>query len=499
REDRGAGGAEAAFAGRGERMSDGGKGIRKRVSRLLSSPDEELGRWGRTVKNSLRFAQRAAQELFEDRAPLMAAALAFRTVFSLIPVLVVAVVGLQAFYGPDSIESSVGEVLDYLGLANIQIEEQLEGPPAPGEDSLLAAPRGDDAGARSVAEWVESLVLRVQEINFAAIGAVGVGLLIYAAFSLLVEVERAFNIVFSAARGRRTMERIVNYWAILTLAPIALASSFFIGAQLNEQVGTSQIEGLLKGISVIVPFLISWLMLSLAYSIIPNTRVSKPAALVGAFVGALLWELGKWGFQTYVDYSTTYAKFYGSLALIPIFLLWIYITWLVVLFGLEIAYVTQTFRSSDRHRKPSAATKMLIDPAVTVALMALVADSFDAGEAPDAADLADASGLPDELTVRILNALVDAELLRRVEGEGERTAFALARPADAINADEALEVGRKLSSSYESGNGHVYQTIDAIRRVAMEEASRHTLAELLANVNGGARNRLAAVAKGESR
>jgi len=456
------------------------RGVIDSISRLLAQPDEELGRWGRALKNLILFAIRAGQELMDDRAPQMAAALSYRTVFSLIPVLVLSLVGLRAFYGGDSLDSAMDELLEYFGLSEIAIEQA-------GESALVGPPPEGAVvvqGEReSVGDWVRSLVERVEGLNFAAIGAVGALILIYAALALLFEIERAFNIIYDAPRGRRTIGRIVNYWAVLTLGPIGVLSSFYVGQRFADVVENIGGSSLLSGLGVVFNFIISWLLLTLAYTIIPNTRVSKQPALTGAFIAALLWEAGKWGFTTYLEFSTGYARLYGSLALIPIFLLWIYITWWVVLFGLEMSYAMQTLDiTKQRYRGSSARERSLVDSGACLAALVVIGRRFEAGEVSGVSDIGSELGVGESVAANVAGLLVESDLVRRVEGDGDESSvgrLTLARPPVQIRLDDVVSLGHRLAVGDHEASDGPWAALRSLRDAEMRTASSMTLADVI--------------------
>ena len=149
-------------------------------------------------------------------------------------------------------------------------------------------------------------------------------------------------------RGRGWFTKFTTYWTVVTLGVIFLLATFYVGDRFTSLVG--QISGssgigaggvLVTIAGFIVTVCISTLLFVSMYTIVPNTRVSVRAALAGGIFAAILWEASKWGFTEYLRYSAGYSRMYGSVALLPLFMLWIYVTWLVVLFGLQISYTMQ--------------------------------------------------------------------------------------------------------------------------------------------------------------
>ncbi len=428
------------------------------IAARVDDPRADGDAFRRSVARAIRFSNFGVQQLIDDRAPQMAAALAYRTIFSLIPVLVVSLVMLGSFYGPESYEEPLHRMLDFAGLSELKLS--VDNPddgtsagidPVSGEETPAAHLEGEsepESQATTVADWISDLVVRVQSLNFAAIGAVGVIILIYAAFSLLFEIERAFNIVYVAERGRPTIARLTKYWALLTLGPLLLLASFYASQRLT----TAGAAFGFGGVRAIATFVLSWLLLTMVYTLGPNARVAKRPALIGAFVAAILWEAAKWGFAKYLTLATGYTAFYGSLGLLPVFLLWIYLTWLIILFGLELSYVAQMFPGLDgagpmrRQREGAVA-----EPALAVVILKHIATDFEKGSLTREADLLERTDASPGVIQRFCKALIDAGLARAA-ADSDGDAITLARPASAISLDAALQAGLAITSGARGEN-----------------------------------------------
>ena len=117
----------------------------------------------------------------------------------------------------------------------------------------------------------------------------------------------------------------------------------------------------------------SFLALVLLYKLLPNTHVRWRPALAGALVAAVLWEASKWAFGLYVSRALPYLKLYGAIGLIPLFLFWLYLNWLIVLFGLEIAFTLQGMKGRVFERKDPRGALVSADPLWLLPLMAAIA------------------------------------------------------------------------------------------------------------------------------
>jgi len=437
---------------------------------------------------------RLVERLLRSRIPQMAAALSYRTIFSLIPMLVVGLVVLKAFTTEEDMARLLQDSLDYAGLSQIAVSEEAR--EAPGVFAPDAAGRGDEDGAAraggaeageqeagggseggsgaaeggesggegpaadgaptAVDEWIEDRVQQITQIKLGAVGVFGVVLLIYAAISMLVEVERAFNQLTHASTGRAWHKRIMQYWTVLTLGTLLLLATFYVGQRFTGLVASLTGSGgqfLVAGAGYVATVAISTLLLLFLYVTMPNTRVRVRPAMAGAILAALLWEAGKWGFTQYVQYSAGFSRLYGSLALVPLFLLWVYVTWIIVLFGLHVAWAIQT-RGSWLHPGGADARDepMIVDPASILRVAGVVAGRFRAGGRPiEAGEVAEACGLPERAVEAMLLGLVRAGVVHRLDEDDEGPGFVLARSPEGIAAAEVLRVGEGLSAGPRDG------------------------------------------------
>src|SRR5438445_1719882 len=176
---------------------------------------------------------------------------------------------------------------------------------------------------------------------------IGIAVLLVSAISLMLSIEDAFNRIWRVPmpKPRAVALRLVVHWMVLTLGPLllvaALALSSWIAAmplvaRAGESLGLAHLLGVL-------PFLIEFFGLTTCYRLIPNCRVRLREAATGGLVAALLFEAVKRGFAAYVSNGSSYSQIYGALAIIPIFILWVYLSWLLVLLGASLAATVHAF------------------------------------------------------------------------------------------------------------------------------------------------------------
>jgi len=431
-------------------------------------------------------AMSAAEGAQRSRLPQMAAALSYRTIFGLIPMIAVALVALKSFTTKEDLTNAITSAMQYSGLSSIAVDDvDMVGPPPPpgmGEPS----PQIKEAKQQKLDDWIGELVNRVISMDVRAITIIGLGALIYAALSMLVEVERAFNQIYKVPTGRSWVRRITHYWTLLTLMPLGLFATFAVGQRVSAWLADpANLGGLGQGQVVIVGvagFLstvgISMLLFLLAYTVVPNTRVRFVPALVGALLAAILWEAGKWGFTQYVRYSAGYARLYGSIALIPLFLLWVYVTWCITLIGLNLAYYLQVGRHGVA-QPTDCPPAGFVDPASILSLMATMARRFVDGQPIDAPTLATKLAVQEPIVVQMLESLAGAGLVLRVEHEEKPGFFALARPPERIDAEQVLQIGEELAGQAQPGTDEAGEFNMALRRSRVALVHNRTLASIV--------------------
>ncbi len=421
--------------------------------------------------------------LGQDSIPRMAAALSYRTIFSIIPIMVLAFVMMRLLADSETrLKTLLTRFLKVSGLSEVS------------------------AGQQSVEEWMTGIVNNFNSINFGAIGVVSAATLIYAAISLLVDIEASFNYICNAPRGRSWTSRVPRYWLMVSLGPGLLYCSFLVADVLtNKAVELASTQGgsaaplLIEVAKYASTVGISTLLLFALYTLIPNTRVKLVPALGGALTGGLLLELAKFGFQKFVR-PENYNALYSSLALLPLFLLWVYITWFVVLLGLRVSFLMQ----HGKHGLLLAAIRggaggvggggvggAWVEPARSVAVAQAVAQAFARGRPARVERLADASGLDEATTRHLLRRLEHAGIVHRVAetgagGSSSREAgYALARPPERILVQTVVAVGQELTGP--TGPGASGELIGRIRAAQLAAVEGVTLASLIGQAGPGGR------------
>lgn len=531
--------------------------IIKRIRLLITSPIGELSRAQRTGRFAIELGMHCARALKHDRASEMAAALTYRTIFSLIPMFVMVLLVFRGFGGFDNVRADLEyKIYDYFGLTNItnvppppvieipneeslKKNEQKDAPlkdadennkttddstdlksPTPSDDSTVPPTQpGDDTSgtpppitetgsepgteskveseaeqqrdsaaetrqrAEGVISFMQDVIQKASNIDAKSIGAFGLILFIWAALALAVELERSFNRVFNCHVGRAWHHRIPIYWAVMTLGPVLIWMSLSVAGKLVASIeGISFLSWVARLASNLAALGASWLLLFLLFKLMPNTRVKVRPALIGALVAAVLWETAKQGFGLYVSRAVTFSAIYGTLGLFPLFLLWLYLSWLIVLFGLEITYTLQAMKGRNFKYTTTTQQNPMIDPQWVLPITVQVARSFDEGESLNSRGIATQLNLPIKAVSHLITELETAGYVNRLEHDGEGEApVALSRPSERITIEELLTFSSSLRVSTERNRRRPeWQLLRDLAKVELNSVHGETVADILA-------------------
>ncbi|MEM6334363.1 MAG: YhjD/YihY/BrkB family envelope integrity protein [Planctomycetota bacterium] len=503
--------------------------IKSKGNALLAQEAEELNRIQRALRFCIRLAIHCTQQLAACRAGQMAAALTYHTLFSLLPTIALMLVVARVFVTDDQLDQMTNTAVDY----SLQWLEESSGDPAaegqtvpatndaepapapidtsqtnetgePAPPSTDAEPATDsrlqafDLAATAVRTQIETWIQGLKSINFSSIGVVGVAFFIYGATALLATIERSFNRIYDTDAGRPLQVRIPMYFTVLVLGPVVLAFGQVVSQQLQAYLTFDAFNNAAEQIgfigrfftwlgSTLSPVLTTWLVLLAMYVLLPTAKVSIRHAAIGAAVSAVGWTMLVELFGGYVqrftdDAGSGQGKLYGALALLPLFLLWLYLTWIIVLFGFVLTRTLQNLKGweIERQRKQSVADQ-LVSPNAVVPAMALLAQRFHHGKPLDTDDLATSLNLPAAAAHRIVTALCKAGLVHRVlESNATSTEDApltLARSPQSIPMADILDVGDRIARGQSTPDHIAADTMDRLDRARRDAVARLTLAD----------------------
>ena len=383
----------------------------------------------RDLAIAVRFAFAQVQQ---SQAPAMAANLAFRTLFGLLPVLVVATIVTRALLGDGFIEL-VHRTIDLLGLHEVKV--------VPADGSGAAS----DAAGVPLGSWLESLAREAANIDLSAIGFVGALAVVFSAVWTMVAIESSFNTIYRAPQGRPLLRRVLIYWFVITAGPVLFAAVPFAFTTLTDLVGADSNAALLAArvFSAVGAFVSLWLLLGAAYATVPNTKVDVRAAILGALVAAAIVELGKRFLGASLAGSFAASRLYGSLGLVPLFMLWVYLMWLAVLFGLQTAAILQGLSRGGRSLAAAVTAPDLFEPSQSIGCYRAICARFGTGRGASVDTLVRNCGVSPAISRELLLLFERHGLAHRIEGGASR--YAPSRPPATVTHAEVLRVGFALS------------------------------------------------------
>ncbi|NOR57743.1 MAG: YihY family inner membrane protein [Sulfurimonas sp.] len=173
--------------------------------------------------------------------------------------------------------------------------------------------------------------------NSAKMGVIGLVMILVASLLFFKNFEYIANKIFHA-KSRTLWESVTTYWTMLTLTPIALGASFYITAQLAIMIESNTLT---SGVNIlpIVPYIIIWALFFLIFQIGANTKINPRASFISSFIISIVFSISKNAFIEYVFYNKAYTTMYGSFAIMMFLFLWIYVSWIIFIYGLKLCYM----------------------------------------------------------------------------------------------------------------------------------------------------------------
>ena len=252
--------------------------------------------------------------------------------------------------------------------------------------------------------------------NAAKLTVIGIIFLTATALALMHTIERVFNLIWRVPRPRPITQRLMIYWAALTLGPILIGASLSLTSWLVTQsiTMTRETKDLQTLLLKTVPMGLNIAAFALFYFLIPNRRVALKDALIGGAVAATSFELMKRGFALYIQLVPTYALIYGAFATLPIFLLWIHLSWIVVLFGAVVVAVLPRWRMGALEQEARPGEQLFR----ALNVMEVLFQQQAVSQAPSAPRIAALCAISEEDTEQLLERMRAQGWVRRADGGG---------------------------------------------------------------------------------
>ncbi len=290
--------------------------IQEKFTQLLwNTKLKDVNKFQAFLIQSLRIFYGAARDLNSGLPSLRAMGLVYTTLLSIVPLLAVSFSVLKGFGAHNQLEPALINLLEPLGEKGLQVSQQI--------------------------------ISFVDNMKVGVLGSLGLLFLIFTVLSLVKKIESAFNYTWRITVTRNIFQRFSNYLSVILVGPLLLFTAAGLTASFNSSMVVDKFLSiepfgtilLLLGESV--PYVLTIITFTLIYILIPNTKVRFRSALYGAVVATILWKMIGALFTAFIVDSTNYTAIYSTFAILIIFMIWIYVSWMIVLTGASISYYHQ--------------------------------------------------------------------------------------------------------------------------------------------------------------
>ena len=390
----------------------------------------------------------AFKGFFEDRAAVSAAALTYFTMLSIVPVFAIAFAIARNFGFEDMLHSFI----------NNNMQEQEE-----------------------VMTWVTSMVDKLlSETKEGVIAGIGGVILFWSVIQVLNNIEASFNDIWQIRKARSPLRKFSDYLAIMVLTPFAigLSGSFLVKMQTTAE-ELELFKPLMLTLMKAVPYLSMWLLFTMVYIVMPNTKVKFKNALVAGIIAGTVAIIFQSLYQNLQIGVMRWGTLYGTIAFIPLFLMWLQITWLIVLIGAELSFAYQNIENyefEENALKLSHNNKRIL----TLLISYQVIKNFEEGDDPWSTEsLSHRLGIPIRLVNELVFQLVEAGILSELAADNPKDRSY--QPAVDINKITVEFIYSQIEST---GGDHMIVTeSDELNRITkIHEHTLHAIQESPSNI-----------------
>lgn len=323
----------------------------------------------------------------EDRIMNKASALTYSTLLSIVPLLAILFAIARGF-----------------GFSNIM------------ENEFRNGFGQNQAAIETLLQFVDSYIAQTKSGVFIGVGLV---LLLWTVLNLISNIELTFNRIWQIKKPRSIYRKITDYFSMFLLLPILIIASsgisIFMTTVVKGMADFVILAPIFKFLVRLIPFVLTWSMFTGLYIFMPNTKVKFKHALISGIIAGTAYQFFQYWYINGQIWVSKYNAIYGSFAAIPLFLLWLQISWTVCLFGVELTYAGQNIRNFSFEKDTKNISRRYHD-FVCILIMSLICKRFEYDDPPyTAQELSLASKVPIRLTTKVLNELQDIQLIHEVE------------------------------------------------------------------------------------
>lgn len=382
--------------------------------------ESEVTKTTYTLYNIIKTVSVCVTRFAKDRLVNKASALTYSTLLAIVPILAVLFAIARGF-----------------GFDNVM------------EDQIRNNFGGSPEAAEAVLTFAQSYLAQTKSGVFLGIGLV---LLFWTVINLVMEIEITFNRIWEVKRQRSVYRQITDFFSMILLAPVLIVVSaglsIFTTTTLKEMEDFALLAPVLQFLIRLVPYMFTWFMFTGLYVFMPNTKVKFKHAFIAGIIAGTAFQAFQYLYINSQLWVSKYNAIYGSFAALPLFLLWLHVSWTICLFGAELTYAGQNIKSFSFEQDTRNISLRYRD-FIVILVMSLIAKRFERNEPPyTAAQLSEENRIPLRLTRKILYLLQEINVIHEVadDRKSEETAY---QPSMDVGR---LSVGLVLNRLYTKGS-----------------------------------------------
>lgn len=364
--------------------------------------------------NTLRILVLTVKGFADDKCSYRASALTFYTLLTIVPVLAMAF-GIAKGFGLEQI-----------------LEDQIEN-----------TFRGQEEIMNRILDVVHNLLGGTRE---ELVAGIGVAVLLWSVLRILSNIENTMNVIWQVKKPRTIVRRIVDYSALMIIAPILVIVSsgltVFISSVVKEYATGGWLESFKPIITFpikLLPYAIIWMLLSFLYLIMPNSRVKLLPSIIGGILAGTAYQVTQWGYINFQIGASNFNAIYGSFAALPLFLIWLQLSWSIILFGAELSYSIQNVRQYEQ-RKEVANISHYQKRLLTLVVIHQIIQQFYHEKPPmTSKKLSETLGIPLKLVYKIIEDLLASKIISKTIKE-KQPAYQPARDISKLTVHHIFEL-----------------------------------------------------------
>ncbi len=379
--------------------------------------DKELSAlpwWQAWLTKSVRICYVSVRDVVDGQLTLRAMSLVYTTLLALVPLLAVSFSVLKGFGVHNQIEPLLLNFLSPLGERGVEISSRIIG--------------------------------FVDNVKAGVLGSLGLALLVYTVISLIQKIESAFNYTWRVKRSRPFAQRFSDYLSVILIGPVLIFTALGITATLTSTtvvqklVAIEPFGSVLQIGSNLLPYLLIITAFTFFYIFVPNKKVQLTSALIGGITAGVLWQVTGWGFASFVASSTKYTAIYSGFAILIMFMLWVYLSWLILLVGANIAYYHQHPESLTPERRRLRLSNRLKEKLSLLVIFMVGQNHYLNGPEWSLDDLAQQLHVPADVLEPIIESLENKRIL--ASAATDPPTYLPGRPLDTTEIKEVLDAVR---------------------------------------------------------